>query len=237
MKKQFGERKLYTLEHPKSTISEAFRMLRTNLTFTNVDRELHTILFTSSGPQEGKSVVVSNLAVALAQTGENILLMDCDLRKPVQNEIFNLSNRIGMTNLLTGLCTLEEIVQSTELPNLQVLTSGPVPPNPAELLGSKAMEKLLEDVKDRYDVVLLDSPPVVAVADPAILGTKCDGVIVVVRSGYTKIIALKETKEILTKSNAHIIGVVLNDADFNGRYYYKRYGKYYNSNYQHYYQE
>ncbi|ATW25946.1 CpsD/CapB family tyrosine-protein kinase [Candidatus Formimonas warabiya] len=232
-----GTRKLYTMDHPKAYISESFRMLRTNLMYTNVDRQVKTILFTSSGPQEGKSTIVSNLAVAMAQTGKKLLLMDCDLRKPVQHEIFQLTNEIGLTKYLTGYCSLDEAVQNTQLPNLNVLSSGPIPPNPAELLGSKSMDRLLDLLKEQYEVILIDAPPAIAVADPIILAGKCDGVIVVVRAGFTKLNALKETKELLKKAEAPLLGTVLNDSTMNGGNYYKGYRKYYQQYYRKYYDE
>jgi len=243
MKNPFGrkhfqeQRKLYTLDHPKASISEAFRMLRTNLMFTNVDRNVKVLLFTSSGPQEGKSVIVANLGVALAQTGKKVLIADCDLRKPVQHEIFGLNKEIGVTKFLTGYCSWEDALQSTQLDNLWLLASGPVPPNPAELLGSKSMDRMMELVCDSFDYVMIDSPPVGAVVDPVILSRKADGVIVVARSGYTKMGALKETYNLLKKAEAHILGTVLNDSNLNAHYYYKRYGRYYRHYYSNYYEE
>jgi protein-tyrosine kinase len=235
---QPGKRKLYVMDHPKAYISEAFRMLRTNLMYTNVDREIKTLMFTSTVPQEGKSTVVSNLAVALAQTGKSVLVLDCDLRKPVQHEIFELSNNEGgLTKYLTGYCSLEEGIQETRLPNLHIMTSGPIPPNPAELIGSKSMERLLNLVKEKYELVLIDAPPAITVTDPIILAGKCDGVIVVVRAGYTKQQALMETNELLKKAEASVLGTVLNDSRMGGGYYYKGYRKYYRHYYRHYYDE
>lgn len=234
---QLGTRKLYITDYPKAYISEAFRMLRTNLMYTNVDKVMKTILVTSSGPQEGKSTVVSNLAAALAQTGKKVLLMDCDLRKPVQHDIFELSNEGGVTKYLTGYCSLDEAVKDARMPNLQLLTSGPIPPNPAELIGSKSMDRLLELVREKYEIILIDAPPAIAVADPIILAGKCDGVIVVARAGLTKLNALKETKELLKKSEAPVIGTVLNDSSMVGGYYYKGYRKYYQQYYRQYYEE
>jgi protein-tyrosine kinase len=235
---QLGKRRLYVMEHPKAYISEAFHMLRTNLIYTNVDKEIKTLMFTSTGPKEGKSTIISNLAVALAQTGKNILLLDCDLRKPVQHEIFELSNNDGgLTKYLTGYCSLEEAIQKTRIPNLHVLTSGPIPPNPAELVGSKSMERLLGQVRDMFEMVLIDVPPAIAVTDPIILAGKCDGVIVVVRAGFTKQNALIETKELLKKAEAPVLGTILNDSSIGGGHYYKGYRKYYQHYYQHYYNE
>ena len=234
---QLGKRKLYVMEHPKAYISEAFRMLRTNLMYTNVDKQIKTILFTSSGPQEGKSTIVSNLAVAMAQTGKTVLVLDCDLRKPVQHEIFELENSAGLTKYITGYCSLEDAIQETRLTNLHVMTSGPIPPNPAELIGSKSMERLIDQLREKYDLILIDVPPAIAVADPIILAGKCDGVIVVVRAGFTKQSALLETNELLKKAEANILGTVLNDSSIGGGYYYKGYRKYYRHYYHHYYED
>lgn len=234
---QFGPRKLYTMDHPKAYISEAFRMLRTNLIYTNVDKEIKTLLFTSSGPQEGKSTIISNLGVVLAQTGKKVLLMDCDLRKPVQHEVFEQTNEVGLTKYLTGYCSLEDAIQNTQVPNLHLLTSGPIPPNPAELVGSMSMDGLLKLVKEQYEMVLIDAPPAVAVADPIILAGKCDGVIVVVRAGFTKFNSLKETKELLQKAEAPVIGTILNDSTMGGGNYYKGYSKYYRQYYHQYYND
>jgi capsular exopolysaccharide synthesis family protein len=232
-----GKRKLYTLDHPKSYISEAFRMLRTNLMYTNVDKEIKTLMFTSTGPQEGKSTIVSNLAVALAQTGKKVLLMDCDLRKSVQHEVFQLSNEVGLTTYITGYCSLEEAIQDSRMPDLHVLTSGPIPPNPAELIGSKSMDRLLDSVKEMFEMILIDAPPAIAVTDPIILAGKCDGVIVVVRAGLTKQKALLETKELLKKAEAPVLGTVLNDSSSGGGYYYRGYRKYYRHYYRNYYDD
>ncbi|MGI6713169.1 MAG: CpsD/CapB family tyrosine-protein kinase [Bacillota bacterium] len=226
-------RKLYTLDHPKASISEAFRMLRTNLMYTGVDRELRVLLLTSSGPQEGKSTTAANLAVALAQAGKKVLIMDCDLRKPVQHEIFGLQKDIGLTKYLAGYCTWEEIIQKTKLPNLSMISSGPTPPNPAEILGSSIMDKLLEIVRAQFDFVVVDSPPAVTVTDAIILASKCDGVLVVVRSGITRIAVIKETYELLKSADAHVIGAILNGVSQSA----KRYGKYYRNYYNSYYED
>lgn len=228
-----GKRRLYIMEHPKAHISESFRMLRTNLMYTSVDKEVKVIMFTSPIPQEGKSTTTSNLSVALAQTGKNVLVIDCDLRKPVQHEIFEVSNHSkGLTTYLTGHASLEEATQDTGIPNLRVLTSGPIPPNPAELLGSKSMEKLLGLVREQYDLVLIDASPTVAVADPVILAGKCDGVIVVVRAGYTKQGVLVEANDLLKKAEATILGTVLNDSSTGGGVYAKGYHNYYHQYYE-----
>lgn len=224
--KASDERKLYTFEKPKASISEAFRMLRTNLMYTNIDKKMNLIQVTSTGPVEGKSTTLSNLAVTLAQTGKKILILDCDLRRPTQHEIFKVSNQKGITNYLTEYCSFEEAVLETQIPNLYVIPSGPLPPNPAELLDSKSMESLLNRVQEHFDLILVDSPPVMAVADPLILGPKCDGVILVVRSAQTKIQMLKETREALEKAQVNLIGVVLNDVSKKNRGY-GYYGKYY----------
>lgn len=233
--KQLTARKLFTFEKPKSSIAEAFRMLRTNLMYTDIDKKMKLIMVTSSGPAEGKSTVLANLGVALAQTGKKILIIDCDLRRPVQHEVFSVSNQKGVTNYITGYCSFEEAVLETQIPDLYVMPSGPIPPNPSELLGSKVMENLLHTVKEHFDLILIDAPPVMAVADPLIIGPKCDGVLMVVRSGQTKIQLLKDTREALEKAQLNVIGAVLNDVNRKKQgygYYGKYYARYYDSYYE-----
>ena len=165
-------------EQPKSPIAEAYRTLRTNIQYAKVDGELKVLLFTSAGPGEGKSTVAANTAVALAQAGHKVILVDCDLRKPVQHHVFHL-NKKGLTNCLVGESPAIELLQETEVPNLRVLTSGPIPPNPAELLGSSRMGQALETLKEAADYVIIDSPPTIAVTDACVLSQRADGVILV----------------------------------------------------------
>lgn len=216
------ERYLIVHEQPKSPIAEAYRALRTNIQFSQSDSELKTILFTSAGPEEGKSTNAANIAIAMAQSGKKIILVDCDLRRPVQNKIFNLPNR-GLTNALVENLPFAEAVQATQVPNLQLVTSGPVPLNPSELLATAKMQKLLDFLKEKADIVIIDTPPAIAVTDACVLAAKVDGVILVVCSGRVKPEMAKKAKEALLHARGRILWVVLNRvqiADEHAYYYY-----------------
>lgn len=218
------ERKLIAHTEPKSPVAEAYRTLRTNIHFLGLEDSLKTILVTSPGPGEGKSTTTANLAVILAQAGKQVLLLDCDLRKPVVHKIFELSNQVGMTNVLVDRLPLEKGVQETEIQGLRVVTSGPVPPNPSELLDSPRMGELLEEVHTLADIVLIDSPPVLVVTDAAILGAMVSGVILVVNQGTARIDATKQAKKTLENTSAKILGVVLNGVEVpTGDYHYYYY--------------
>jgi len=219
------KRTLITVEDPKSPISESYRTLRTNIQFASVDVELKTVMVTSSGPAEGKSTTAANLAIVMGQADKKVLLLDADLRKPTVHHTFDLLNRKGLSTYLAGQDKLEDIIQKTEHTNVDVITSGPVPPNPAELLNSKAMSRFLEEASRYYDQILIDSPPVIAVTDAQVLATKVDGVILVVDSGRTnKEIAVK-AKQQLEHVKANILGIVLNNKEIKGdSYYYYYYG-------------
>lgn len=213
---------LITKRHPKSPVAEAFRTLRTNLGYTSPDRPLKSILVTSAGPEEGKSTLSANLAVVLAQAGSRVLVIDADLRKPVMHKIFELENRRGLTNALVEDADPAELVRATDLPGLFVLTSGPIPPNPAELLGSARMQRLLPRLVAGYDLVLVDTPPVLAVTDAAVLAPLVDGAILVARSGVTRTDMLREAKEALERTGVRLLGAVLNGLkpETDGYYYY-----------------
>ena len=222
--------RLVTHFKPKSPVSEAYRTLRTNLQFSDSDKPVQTILVTSAGPGEGKSTTSANLAIAMSQQGLRVVLVDSDLRRPMQHRIFGLEKQRGLTNVLVGKMNLEEAIQTTEIKNLDVLPSGLLPPNPAEMLGSKRMQALLKDLAERYDVCLLDSPPLIAVTDGAVLSKTVDGVLLVVKSGHTHHEALIRGVELLENVGARIFGVLLNDvsrANTYGSYYYYYYYHYY----------
>ncbi|GMX63480.1 CpsD/CapB family tyrosine-protein kinase [Paenibacillus elgii] len=203
--------KLITYENPRSYISESYRMLRTNIQFSEIDHQIRTILVTSSEPGEGKSTTISNLAVAFAQEGKNVVLIDADMRNPTLHHYFMKSNRQGLSNLLAGQLNVKQALSETHIEHLTVLTSGPIPPNPAEMLASKRMDQLLEDLLQTFDVVLLDSPPVLAVTDAQIVATKCDGVVFVLGSGKVKRYRASKALARLQHVNAKILGVVLNN--------------------------
>jgi capsular exopolysaccharide synthesis family protein len=219
------ERSLITHHNPKSPISEQYRTIRTNIQFASVDKDFRTLMVTSSGPGEGKSTTVANLAVVLAQQGKRVLLIDADLRKPTVHYTFKVSNIYGVTNVLTRQTALNEAVVSTKIPDLDVLPSGPIPPNPSELIHSRAMDHLIEEAKGMYDYVLFDTPPVLAVTDGQLLSNKVDGVILVVSSGKTEIEAAVKSKELLEHAQAKLLGTVLNAKEANSQSYYYYYGE------------
>jgi tyrosine-protein kinase Etk/Wzc len=221
---------LVTHFEPKSPISEAYRTFRTNLQFARLDSPLKTILVTSSGPSEGKSTSVANLAITMAQMGTKTILIDSDLRRPVLHSIFNLQRTPGLTNYLAGNVPWKEIVQQTPIENLSLLTCGVLPPNPSELLGSRKMKNLLEELKEKYDMILFDSPPVIAVTDAAVLSTLLDGVVLVSSSGSTSREALQRAITLLENVKGRLIGGVLNKIKVEsvyGSYHYYYYYHYY----------
>ncbi len=218
-------------EQPRSPLSEAFRSLRTNIQFTSVDFPLKSILVTSPAPEDGKSTVVANLATVFAQSQRVVAIIDADLRKPAQHKLFHLSNNGGLTDALVQPDkVVNGMFRSTGVNNVSVLTTGALPPNPAELIESKKMMSILRNIQEQADVVVIDTPPVTAVTDSVILSSRVDGVILVVRPGVTKLAATKYSYEQLQRVGANVIGVVLNDAENkSARYYhyYKGYGEYY----------
>lgn len=219
-------RQLIAWLRTKAPETEAYRTLRTNIQFSSVDKPLRTLLVTSSSPGEGKSTTTANLAVVLAQTGKRVVVVDTDLRRPVQHKVFGVPNNTGLTTaLLNGdNIRLDGHLQPTEIENLQVLTSGPIPPNPSELLGSHRMAKLIETLAQEADIVLFDSPPVLAVTDAAVLGRQVDGVLLVADAGATREHALATATEELRKTGANVLGVALNRLDTRrGGYYYYYY--------------
>jgi capsular exopolysaccharide synthesis family protein len=217
-------RKLIAALDPKSPISEQYRTIRTNIQYSSVDEEIKTIMVTSSGPAEGKSTTAANLAVVFSQLGKKVLLVDADLRKPTVHRSFAVNNLFGFTTVLTKQATLANSVLETEEKDLYILTSGPVPPNPAELLSSKSMEQFIEEAKEQFDYVVFDTPPLLAVADPQILANKVDGSIFVVFSGKTEIDQAKKAKELLANAQSKLVGVVLNHKEMKDNDYYYYYG-------------
>ena len=217
-------RSLITKTNPKSPISEQYRTIRTNILFSVVDCPLRSLMVTSSAPAEGKSTTVANLAVVFAQQGKKVLLVDADLRKPTVHYTFRKDNHVGLTNVLTKQAPFQAAVKETDVDNLFVLTSGPIPPNPAELLGSSAMEELLAEAYKQFDLVLFDTPPVLAVTDAQILANQCDGTILVVHSGKTEIEAAQKAKELLINAKGKLLGVVLNQKKQKESSYYYYYG-------------
>lgn len=217
------ERSLITHLDPKSPVSEAFRTLRTNIQFSSIDSQVKTMMITSTGPSEGKSTITANLAVVLAQSGKKTLLVDTDLRKPTVHRTFRLLNRDGLTNALTSQDNFKQFAKNTEIDNLDVITTGPIPPNPSELLGSMAMARFINEVSAIYDTVIFDTPPVIAVTDAQILATQVDGVFLVVNSGKTNRDMALKAKTLLSNVKANILGCVLNNREIEGENYYYYY--------------
>ena len=201
---------LVTISNPRSPVSEAYRTLRTNLQFVSLDKPLQTLLVTSPGSEEGKSTTVSNLAVTIAQGEKRVILVDCDLRRPSLHKLFALQHDKGLTTMMVDDKALADPpLQETGVPGLWLLASGPLPPSPSDLLGSRRMDRVLETLRERADIVLLDAPPVVAASDAAVLAAKVDGVVLVVSAGQTKRDSVQAAKTKLEKVNANIIGAVL----------------------------
>ncbi|WP_432662612.1 CpsD/CapB family tyrosine-protein kinase [Wukongibacter baidiensis] len=215
--------RLISLNNSKSPIWEAYRVLRTNIEFSIFDRNIKVILITSAAPEEGKSTTVSNLAITMAQADKRILLIDADLRKPKLHNTFGLSNISGLTTSLVMNEKLEHVTKKNVVPGLDIITSGPKPPNPSEILASKAMKELIEQTRESYDKVLLDSPPIGMVTDPAVLSAIADGTILVIDSGKTHIENAQKAKNLLEKVNANILGVVLNKIPVSTKNYYNYY--------------
>lgn len=221
-----NKRQIITLTSPRSPISESYRALRTNIEFSSIDEQLQVLMVSSAGPGEGKSTTITNLAVTFAQSEKKVVLIDADLRKPTAHHTFSISNRWGLSSVVSQQCSLEEVIQMTDVANLDVITSGAIPPNPAEMMGSKRMTAIIEQLRRMYDIILIDTPPLLAVTDAQIVATKSDGVILVVDQGRVKReIASKAVKN-LESVNARILGVVLNNVKrkANEEAYYYYYG-------------
>lgn len=223
---QNNKRHLITVTNPRSPVSEAFRALRTNIDFSSVDEQIQVIMVTSSGPEEGKSTVTANLAAAYAQSDKKVVLIDADLRKPTGHRTFSLSNRYGLSSLLSQQAEMTEVIQESGVPNLSVITSGPIPPNPAEMLASNRMSRVLQELRQKFDIILVDTPPLLAVTDAQLMASKSDGVIMVVSYGKVKRDIAAKAKGNLDRVGAKMLGVVLNNVKRKASegYYYYYYG-------------
>lgn len=205
---------------PKSVVSEAYRTLRTNIQYSSFDKKIQTIVVTSAEAAEGKSTVSGNLALAFAQNESKVIIVDCDLRKPSVHKNFKVSNLSGLSEVLIGKAQLDDVIQKRN-ENLDILTSGKIPPNPSEMLSSSAMTNLIANLKEKYDVIILDSAPLGAVTDAQILSTEVDGTILVTRAERTKRDSVLEAKNSLEKVGANILGCVLHAVEnTKGKYYY-----------------
>ncbi|MEM7113141.1 MAG: polysaccharide biosynthesis tyrosine autokinase [Chloroflexota bacterium] len=224
--------RLVTQMRPRDPISEAFRVLRTNLNFSAVDGGLKSVLISSSSPGEGKSTTAANLAVTMAQTGKNVIIIDADLRRPTQHKIFKASNNKGLTTaILDSETPLEFHLQTTKVPGVSIMTSGPLPPNPAELLNSQRMSHLLENLANEADILIFDTPPALTVADASILAPQVDGCLLVANMAQTKRDTFIRAVERLQASGATLFGAVINrlqlgQSVYGNAYYYHYYSSY-----------
>lgn len=210
-------------EKPKSVAAEAYRSLKTNIQYSSFDKKYKTIAITSANPGEGKSTTAGNLALTLAEGDAKVLLVDCDMRKPAMHKSFRITNTYGISDVLLQRQKVMDVAHQYNK-NLSIITAGKIPPNPIEMLSSKAMTLFLEEMKNHFDYVVLDTPPLNAVADAQILSTKVDGTLVVVRASVTKKDDVHNSIDVLKKVNANIIGTVLHAVDNSRNKYYYYYG-------------
>ncbi|WP_367619066.1 CpsD/CapB family tyrosine-protein kinase [Planococcus shixiaomingii] len=194
-----------------SVITEQYRTIRSNINFSLPSEDMKTILFTSPSKEEGKSTTSSNMAIVYAESGKRVLLVDADMRRPTLHHTFKMSNRLGLSNLLIKKGRLQDTVKKSGIPGLDLLMCGQIPSNPAELLDSEAMDGLMNLMKEKYDLIIFDSPPILAVTDSKILANKCDGTVLVVNTGKTEKEKVIKARDALTTSKAFIIGTVLNN--------------------------
>ena len=219
--------RLVTHADPRSPVAESYRSLRTNLAFARAHQDLRTMVLTSPGPADGKSTTIANLAITFAQQGQRTLVVDADLRRAVLDKTFDVPRSPGLTDAIIGKVKLADAVHETDIPNLFVLGSGEFPPNPSELLGSEGMRRLIAEARESFDAVLFDTPPLLAVTDAAVLSTRVDGTVLVVRMGKTAREAVRRALLTLRAVHPRILGAVLNDVDFRSGSYYGGYGYYY----------
>lgn len=217
---------LITLTRPSSVVAEQFRTIRTNIQFSMIDADLKSLSITSAGPGAGKSTVSGNLAVSFANEGKKVLLVDTDMRKPTVHKTFRLPNHDGLTTLLTDRGSeLTNIIHRLDKENLFVLTSGAIPPNPAELLASNRMKQLKDELEELFDLVIFDLPPVIAVTDAQIMASKTDGTIFVINKGGADKEMVLKSKELLDKVQANVLGAVFNRVETKNDHYYAYYGE------------
>jgi capsular exopolysaccharide synthesis family protein len=223
------DRDLYVFHHQRSQVAECSRAIRTNITFMGTDKPIARLLVVSAKPDEGKTTMALNLATTLALSGLKTLVVDTDLRRPRLHRVFGFGSELGMSNVMLGERSIDEVVKQTLIPNLSLLPCGPLPPSPAELLHTDRFRQLVGELQQRFDRIIFDSPPMVAVTDAAILSSLCDGVVVVVKAGHTPRDLVRLGLSQLKSANARVLGVVLNEVDFESRQY-----AYYYSYYRHY---
>ncbi|WP_155590312.1 CpsD/CapB family tyrosine-protein kinase [Lysinibacillus cavernae] len=224
-KKSPMARKLITISDMTSIPSEQYRTIRANIKFSQPNQDVKTILVTSSIAGEGKSTNAANIGVVFSQESKNILIVDADMRKPTLHHTFYLDNILGLSSVLSRQSTLQEVIQETFVEGVDIISSGPIPPNPTELLASETMTSLMTEVKGIYDLIIFDAPPLLFLSDAQILSNKCDGTILIVNTGVVGKAAVVKSKSILTVSKANILGVILNNYKIKGSTYEHYYGK------------
>lgn len=214
-------------EYPTSSVSEQFRTVMTNISFANVNKDIHSIVIASSDPSEGKSTVSANLAITYAKQGKNVVLIDADLRKPTIHKSFGVSNRTGLSSILSQNSSIEDAIKYTSIPGLSVITSGPIPPNPAVLLGNGIVDQILEKYSKSNDLIIFDVPPVNSITDASIIAAKADATIMVLPQGIAVKKEAKQAINQLRKVDANILGGIMNmaKADSSNEYYYYYYSK------------
>jgi len=227
---------LITQVEPKSAASEAYRMLRTNIQFAGLDQPARSIVFTSAAPGEGKTTSVANFGVVAAEGGSRVCLIDSDLRRPTLHRVFGVSNTRGLSTALLYNQPLADVAQPTRTPSLSIVTSGPLPPNPSELVGSRRMRELIAATATDFDLVLCDSPPIISVTDGIALAAQCDGVVLVIRAGAIAHDAIRRATEQIEAVKSRVLGVLLNNVDLRRDGHYYQYYRYYRA-YQGYYSE
>lgn len=220
---EYASRNLIAFTTPRSYVAEQFRTLRTNINFSSPDKQIQTLVITSAAPAEGKSTAAANLSIVFAQEDKKVLLIDADMRKPTMHHTFRMGNIQGLSRVLTKQSTLQTAIRATHVPGLDLLTCGSLPPNPAELLSSKSMNSLLEQMKEVYDIIIFDAPPILSVTDAQLLANKCDGAILIVNSGKTEKKQVIQAKELIAKSKCRLIGAVLNNFTLSKNNAYYRY--------------
>jgi capsular exopolysaccharide synthesis family protein len=229
---QLRDRDLGVFREPRSMAAECCRSIRTNIMFMSPDHPIQTMVITSPSPQEGKTTTAINLAIAMAEAGSRVLLVDTDMRRPRLHRSFAVPNQVGVSTLILGNSTIDEAIKHTDIPNLDVLPCGPVPPNPSELLHTKRFAQVLKDCRNRYERIILDSPPTSAVTDPAVLGNLADGVILIVKGASTTREAAAHARRQLISAKNRLLGVIVNEIDFSNPgygyhyYYYRKYSRY-----------
>lgn len=218
-------RRLVVRSNPQSITTEQYRTIRTNINFSMPGPDTQTILFTSASKEEGKSTTSCNMAIVFAEAGKRVLLVDADMRRPTLHHTFQMPNKIGLSNLLLNKGRLQDSVKRSGVPGLDLLLCGQIPPNPAELLSTPKLDELLDEMKSKYDIIIIDSPPLLSVTDSKILANKCDATVLVVNTGKSEKESVVKARDALVTSKAFIMGVVMNNYQVTkDNYYYQNYG-------------